>query len=262
MLIVTASDEDHLRIKSIVDEADQLADGELVTQVYHLKWANPTALSTSIKPIAPQAIVSPDVSNKTLIVTATAQDQERIKPIVEQADRRGEGELSTKVYAFKLANPATIATALATLMPNATLSSDTTTNTLIVTASAEDHQMIEPLVTAAGRDRSQGQHPETVYGRERRPATGLPIVDRTVPHEPQRERGIPARDRHDPGLRSAGRPGRSGAGDHGYRQGDRGTSQGHAGSRTRWKDSTAMRPWRPCARCWWTKRRKSNCRWT
>ena len=146
MLIVTASEEDHLRIKTIVDEADQLADGELVTQVYKLKWANPTALSASIRPVAPRATLSPDIYNKTLIVTATAQDQERIKPIVEQADRRGEGEMSTQVYAFKLANPATVATALGTLMPNATMSSDTTTNTLIVTASAEDHKLIEPIV--------------------------------------------------------------------------------------------------------------------
>ena len=146
MLIVTASAEDHVRIKTIVDEADQQADGELVTEVYKLKWANPTALSTSIEPIAPRATLSPDIYNKTLIVTATAQDQARIKPIVEQADRRGEGELSTKVYPFKLANPATVATALSTLMPNATLTSDPTTNTLIVTASAEDHEQIEPIV--------------------------------------------------------------------------------------------------------------------
>ena len=146
LLIVTASDADHLRIKTIVDEADQMANGELVTQVYKLKWANPTALSTSIRPVAPRATLSPDALNKTLIVTATAQDQERIKPIVEQADRRGEGELSTQVYPFKLANPATVATALGTLMPNATMSSDTTTNTLIVTASAEDHKLIEPIV--------------------------------------------------------------------------------------------------------------------
>ena len=129
-----------------MDEADQQADGELLTQVYKLKWANPVALSTSLKPIAPRATLSPDVYNKTLIVTASALDQARIKPVVEQADRRGEGELSTKVYPFRQANPATVATALRTLMPNADLSSDLTTNTLIVTASAEDHQQIEPLV--------------------------------------------------------------------------------------------------------------------
>ncbi len=146
LLIVTASAEDQQRVAAIIEEADQGAAGELVTQVYKLQWANPTALSTSLRPIAPRATLSPDVYNKTLIVTATAQDQARIKPIVEQADRKGEGELSTKVYAFKRANPATVATALTSLLPNATLSSDASTNTLIATATAEDHQTIAPLV--------------------------------------------------------------------------------------------------------------------
>ena len=53
MLVVTASEEDHMRIKAIIDEADRRQDGELTTEVYALKWANPSALSTSIKPIAP-----------------------------------------------------------------------------------------------------------------------------------------------------------------------------------------------------------------
>ena len=42
-------------IKAIIDEADHRQDGELATEVYALKWANPVALSTSIKPIAPHA---------------------------------------------------------------------------------------------------------------------------------------------------------------------------------------------------------------
>ena len=41
MLVVTASEEDHVRIKAIVDEADHRQDGELTTEVYALKWANP-----------------------------------------------------------------------------------------------------------------------------------------------------------------------------------------------------------------------------
>ena len=111
MLVVTASEEDHVRIKAIVDEADRRQDGELITEVYSLKWANPSALSTSIKPIAPNAVVSPDLYNKTLIVSATAKDHARIKPVIDQADTRGGGELTTKAYPLKWANASTISTA-------------------------------------------------------------------------------------------------------------------------------------------------------
>ena len=108
MIVVTASEEDHVRIKTIVDEADRRQDGEVTTVVYPLKWANPSALTTSIKPIAPTAVVSPDVYNKTLIVSATAKDHARIKPVIEQADSRGGGELTTKAYPLKWANSSTI----------------------------------------------------------------------------------------------------------------------------------------------------------
>ena len=43
MLIVTASEEDQLKVAAVIDEADHRADGELTTKVYSLKWANPDA---------------------------------------------------------------------------------------------------------------------------------------------------------------------------------------------------------------------------
>ena len=101
MLIVTASEEDHKRVQDIVDEADRKSEGEVTTVVYALKFANPLALSYSIKPIAPNATASPDVYNKTLIVTATAKDHERIKTMIDQADKRGGGDLTTKAYSVK-----------------------------------------------------------------------------------------------------------------------------------------------------------------
>lgn len=149
MLVVTASQEDHDRIQAIVDEADRRSEGELTTTVYALKFANPIALSTSIKPIAPNATVSPDVYNKTLIVTATAKDHERIKAVIDQADKRGGGELLTKAYSVKWANAVTIATALSTVVPDAKISSDIYNKMLIVTANEEDHIKIQEVLDQA-----------------------------------------------------------------------------------------------------------------
>ena len=145
-LIVTAAEKDHLRIKSVVEQADRRGSGDLTTVAYTLRLANPSTIMAALTPVIPDATISADAANKVLIVTAPASDQERVKMIVEQADRRGEGDLSTKVYAFKLASPATIATALRALLPNAVIGSDPGTNTLIVTTTQEDHLLIDPLV--------------------------------------------------------------------------------------------------------------------
>ena len=110
--------------KLIVDEADRSSEGEVTTEVYALKFANPLALSYSIKPIAPNATASPDIYNKTLIVTATAKDHERIKSVIDQADKRGGGDMITKAYSMKWANATTISTALTAVVPDAKISSD------------------------------------------------------------------------------------------------------------------------------------------
>ncbi len=149
MLIVTASEEDHKTIATIVDDADQRSDGELTTEVYALKWANPTALKYSLAPIAPNATISPDVYNKTLIVTANAKDHARIKAVVDQADQRGGGDLTTKAYPVKWAYPATIAAALTTVVPDAKVTSDVTNKMLIVTANEEDHKRIQEVLEQA-----------------------------------------------------------------------------------------------------------------
>ncbi len=151
MLIVTASKEDHVRVQTIVDEADRKSEGEVTTEVYALNFANPLALSYSIKPIAPNATCSPDSTNKTLIVTATAKDHERIKTVIDQADKRGGGDLITTAYSMKWANPAIITTALTAVVPNATISSDVYNKMLIVTANKEDHAKIKAVIDQADK---------------------------------------------------------------------------------------------------------------
>ena len=151
MLVVTASEEDHVRIKAIIDEADRHGEGELTTEVYALKWANPTALSYSLKPIAPRAVMSPDIYNKTLIVTASTKDHERIKPVIDQADTRGGGDLTTQAYILKWANVTTISTALTSVVPDAKISSDVYNKMLIVTASKEDHDKIQSVLEQADK---------------------------------------------------------------------------------------------------------------
>ncbi len=179
MLVVTASEEDQLRIKTIIDEADRRSEGEMTTRVYALKFANSLALSYSIKPIAPNATASPDVYNKTLIVTATAKDHERIKVVIDQADRRGGGDLTTKAYPLKWANPTTIATALTVVVPNANLSSDLTNKMLVVTANKEDHATIQKVIDQADK-RGGGDLVTKAYALRRANPTTIMVAVRPV----------------------------------------------------------------------------------
>ena len=116
-----------------------------IARVYHLQRANPTPLSLMLRRLVPDGAFAADPTTMTLAATARAKDQERIKAVVEQADGVGDGELQTQVYFFKLANPSAVMEAIEPLVPGATMSADTSTNSLIVTATAQDHKQIEPL---------------------------------------------------------------------------------------------------------------------
>ena len=104
-LIVTASEADQLLVKKVVEQADRRGDGEMTTEVYLLTRSNPLYVQRALAPLVPEATIGADATSKMLIVTAPEKEQEKIREIVERADRRGEGDLSTKVYAFKLADP-------------------------------------------------------------------------------------------------------------------------------------------------------------
>ena len=104
-LAITATEKDHAKIRDVLDELDSDEGGELTTETYVLKRANPTSVMMAIKPVVPRATISADIYNKMLIVTATAEDHEQIKAIVERADGGADGELTTKAYSLKYANP-------------------------------------------------------------------------------------------------------------------------------------------------------------
>jgi len=59
-LIVTATAEDHKKIKAIIEKADGLGEGELTTKAYALEWVSPYSIMTALTPIVPNATLSPD----------------------------------------------------------------------------------------------------------------------------------------------------------------------------------------------------------
>ena len=74
-LIVTATAEDHKKIKAIIDKADGLGEGELTTKAYPLEWVSPYSIMTALTPIVPNATLSPDSASKAL-----HRDRQRQRP--------------------------------------------------------------------------------------------------------------------------------------------------------------------------------------
>ena len=120
MLIVTASAKDHERIQAVLEQADKRGGGgELVTRAYTLQMANPSTITAALPPVVPNATISRDPTNQMLVVTASEEDHVRIKAIIDEADRRQDGELVTEVYALKWANPTALSYSIKPIAPHA-----------------------------------------------------------------------------------------------------------------------------------------------
>ena len=87
------------------------------------------------------------------------------------------------------------------------MSADRTTNTLIVTGSAEDHQQIEPLVKEldVAPPTTRVLKPYTVKNAD--PQEVYRVADPIVPLQSGHQRWVPGRNRHDSGLRPGRRSG-------------------------------------------------------
>ena len=223
-LIVTATVKDHARIKAVIDQADSRGGGDLITQAYTVKWANATTISTALTNVVPDAKISSDPTNKMLIVTASKEDHQKIQTVLDEADKRGGGDLVTKPYTLRTANPSTIMAALLPVVPDAKISADVTNQMLIVTASEEDHLRIQTIVDEADR-LQDGELITEVYALKWANPTALsysikPIAPHaTVSPDVYNKTLIVIGHRqgpctHQAGDRSGRQPGRRGTGNH------------------------------------------------
>ncbi len=74
---------------------------------------------TALTQVVPDARVTSDPLNKTLIIAASKEDHAIIKPIIDDSDRRGGGDPVIKSYTLKFANPTYLITALKQVLPDA-----------------------------------------------------------------------------------------------------------------------------------------------
>ena len=73
-LTATALPADHERIQQIIQQLDQPA-GDRETVVYRLEQGDVSALLTTLQSLLPQAVFGIDRTSRTLVATATKEDQ-------------------------------------------------------------------------------------------------------------------------------------------------------------------------------------------
>ena len=145
VLIATATSEQHKRIEAIVKDFDiDIQNSE--TRVFAIGIGNATTLKAALQGFSLKATSTADIATNSLIVTAPAEEMERIAQIVADVESGGSKQKNTRFYSLVGAEPVPLSKALQESFVKASFSADTVNGGVFATATEEDQLAIAKVV--------------------------------------------------------------------------------------------------------------------
>ena len=155
-MAATATAEQHVRIQEVVQQMDKPTKSGRSTRVYRLTSASASRVASAFDDMIRDGQVAVDPDSNTLVVTAYETDHLRVQEAVEALNADDQLTMSTKVYPLKRADPNRVRDALLPLVPQARITSDPASGTVIVSGSEIDQtkvsQVVSKLDTASGQE--------------------------------------------------------------------------------------------------------------
>ncbi len=141
----TANEGDHRKIAEFMKSFDVPKKTELETRVYRLKQGSARGLQIVLDELMPEAAIYGSREERVLIATATTEQHTRIAAIVKDFDVEKTGS-ETRVFPIGKGSATSLRTAVQEMVADAKVTSDTASNSVIVTAGAEDMKRIARVI--------------------------------------------------------------------------------------------------------------------
>lgn len=153
--MVLAKSEEHERIGQLIDQLrTSAAKLESDVRTYPTADIDVTSVTSLLATVVPNAIVTADTTNRRLVVIASAIDQKKVQNVLEQIQKAPTAVRHLKPYVLPEGQTSeTVTTLLATLVPNAAVTADTTNGRLLIVANADDHKLVGETLTQLGDGR-------------------------------------------------------------------------------------------------------------
>jgi type II secretory pathway component GspD/PulD (secretin) len=144
-IAATATEEDQLKIADFIEAYDLPEQSDLITQVYRLQQGSARGLSYVLSELFPDATIYGDRETGTLVATASEEQHRRIDAIVQDYDG-GEIGQETRVFSLSRGDARSLESAIEDLAVNASVTGDSQSNSLVVTAKPEDMERIAEVI--------------------------------------------------------------------------------------------------------------------
>lgn len=146
-ILATGPLKDHQQLQSVLDRLFAGDQGESIEiKTYEVPYGDLTTLPSILMQIAPKAVISTDISNRTLLVWATASQHEKIAKALEQLNQKSEGRQILQVYKVPLKRSAMVRLALVATFPTASIGVDGNSGQILVLATKEMQTRIEEAI--------------------------------------------------------------------------------------------------------------------
>ncbi|HEV3136430.1 MAG TPA: hypothetical protein VGZ26_00975, partial [Pirellulales bacterium] len=137
---------EHEAIKSLIDQVDVEGTAESKNQlmIYPFTGADPTAAITTLKSLAPEAILTSDTKAGTIVAWARKADHDLIAPALERMQPGSDPKRRPYVVAYSVgaSDPTTLGPLVTALVPTARVVPNAKNGTLAIWAGPEDHETI------------------------------------------------------------------------------------------------------------------------
>lgn len=183
-LIVRGSEEDQVTMKQLVDEivAQVPPIKKQVAKVYQFANADGDSVQYALRDMFDDASFSFDWNNRTLLATASEEEQLRIAAFVKQLDQPRPSNKLTKTYKLHSFPASRMDNLVEDLVTNGEVSYDNETNVLLVTATEQDHVKVQAAVDNVNLT-SNTNATEHVYTlKSANPMSIASALDRIIPN--------------------------------------------------------------------------------
>ncbi|MBQ9873271.1 MAG: hypothetical protein IJM30_02305 [Thermoguttaceae bacterium] len=149
-VVILAKNEEHARIRELVDQLNEETDDGTSSRVYRLKNSQLAVARAAILEMFPHSTVVIDQMSRSVLVKAYADEQKKIEELVAEIDEKDpERNTSFKVFNIGSVNFTRLVAALRNFYsgdPAFQVQLDSTSQCLIVRGTAIQHKAVEDLI--------------------------------------------------------------------------------------------------------------------
>ena len=157
-ILVTATLEEHTKLRAIIEQLDSPADTSLEESLrtYEVKSVNPALIVTLLEGILPRMKFTADDRTRSLAARGNAADQLRLEQVMQQMEGGRPGS-TVRTFDIGAADPDQVRNVLNQLTPRAVISADPQGRQILVWATDEELATIESAMKFFGANDEQSR---------------------------------------------------------------------------------------------------------